>query len=164
MKRFVYAIIIFMLIAPGLHAEVETGTEMNRKGLQMLREKQFGRAEKMFIRAVSINPENKYYLNNLAVSQIKQGKYKYARVNLLKALAIDQGYVKAVSNLAVVSFYLREYYRAYHYYRTAKSLDREYIENRFDEKRVQQKLERLHRENPGNEEYRRLYIQFPEKK
>lgn len=107
---------------------------INRKGLQLLQQKDFIDAEKMFTRAIGINSGNKFYYNNLAVAQMKQGKYDNAYNNLLKAVAIDPGYVKAYSNLAVTCFHLRKYPLAYRHYVRARALDREYVKKRFAQK------------------------------
>ena len=158
MKKVLILILFFPLYVYSNSNATQEGKKSNLAGLQLLKEEKYAAAEDAFIYATECVPDNKFYFNNLAVSQINLKKYKKAYKNLLKAIDIDKNYVKAFSNLAVACFYLREYRRAYFFYREAQSLDEKYIKNRFGKKKLQERIRKLYRENPENSEYRRLYL------
>ena len=69
---------------------------------------------------------------------------------LNRAVIIDPGNVKAVSNLAVCYFYMSDYSKAYHYYIMAKKMDSDYVKSRFTREKIKDKTEKI--ENRGYNE------------
>ena len=126
--------------------------KLNAAGYRLLGEKRYHEAEILFLRAAQQQPGSKYYHNNLAVAYMNQGKYHKAYSRLEIAIALDEGYIRALSNMAVTCFHLFKFREAYSYYRQVISLDTGYARNRFDRNRVIEKIESLKRENPRNKD------------
>ena len=95
-------------------------------------------------------------VNNLAVTCMRRKEYTRAYDLLKKAVSIDPRYAKALSNMSITCFYLSKFYEAYGYYLQARNADRAYIDERFERTRVIERIERMQRENPGNDDYRRM--------
>lgn len=126
--------------------------KLNAAGYRLLGEKRYHEAEIFFLRAAQQQYGSKHYHNNLAVAYMNQGKYLKAYSRLQIAIALDEGYIRALSNMAVTCFHLFKFREAYSYYRKVLSLDTEYARYRFDRNRVIKKIESLKRENPRNKD------------
>lgn len=126
--------------------------ELNITGYRMLIEKRYPEAESYFLLAAQKNPASKHYHNNLAVAYMNQGKYREAYSRLQIAIALDGSYVRALSNMAVTCFHLFKFREAYTYYRKVIGIDKAYAQDRFERKRVMDRIRYLEKENPDNRE------------
>ncbi len=115
------------------------GEAENIKGLQLLDQNKPQESETCFRQAIAENKKVKYYYNNLAVSLMMQKRYNEAIIELNKAIIIDSLYVKAVSNIAVCYFYLKDYKNAYRYYKIAKEINTDYVNDRFNREKLKEK-------------------------
>ncbi len=116
--------------------------------MELLARRDFKGAERHFAYAISLNPEIKFYYNNIAVALMNQKNYSDAVDNLEKAILLDPFYTRALSNLAISYFHLSCYRQAFYYYQRASKADRPYTEKRFDLKKIVSGMEKLHRGNP----------------
>lgn len=145
-------ILISFLVLTHLHvfSNENDAADKNISGMKMLADNRPVEAEKFFREAIKENRGVSYYYNNLAVSLMKQKKYSEAIEELNRAVIIDPGNVKAVSNLAVCYFYMSDYSKAYHYYIMAKKMDSDYVKSRFTREKIKDKTEKI--ENRGYNE------------
>lgn len=149
-------ILCALLAATGtLHAYGEEA-RLNEQGLAFLRSGNYGGAERCFRRAIDLNPGVKFYYNNLGVSLMKQNRHGKAYNALQRAVEIDPQYAKALSNLAITCFYMARFSEAYRYYIRARDANSAYVDARFERNRVRKKVEEIQRQNPGNEDYKRI--------
>ena len=129
---------------------------LNMQGLEHLEGNDLAAAERCFSESIKKTPSVKHYYNNLAVTCMRRKEYTRAYDLLKKAVSIDPRYAKALSNMSITCFYLSKFYEAYGYYLQARNADRAYIDERFERTRVIERIERMQRENPGNDDYRRM--------
>jgi tetratricopeptide (TPR) repeat protein len=142
---------------PGLPATAdEDDVALNARGIEHLRENDLAAAERCFSESIKRNPTVKHYYNNLAVTCMRRKEYTRAYDLLKKAVSMDPRYAKALSNMSITCFYLSRFYEAYSYYMQARNADRVYIDERFERSRVIERIEELQRENPGNDDYRKM--------
>lgn len=134
----------------------EDDVVLNAKGVEFLRQNDLDAAERCFSESIRKNPGVKHYYNNLAVTHMRRKEYARAYELLKKAVSIDRNYAKALSNMSITCFYLSRFYEAYSYYVQARSADREYIDERFERTRVIERIEELQRQNPDNDDYRKM--------
>ena len=138
-------ILISFLICVHLNAfsNEKDAADKNSTGMKLLAGDRPVEAEKLFREAIKENSGVSYYYNNLAVSLIQQKKYSEAIGELNRAVSIDPGNVKAVSNLAVCYFYMSNYSKAYSYYKMAKKMDSDYVKIRFSREKIKDKTEKI---------------------
>ncbi len=109
-----------------------------------------------FIRAIVLDPSNKYYCNNMAASLMRRGDYAVAEKFLFHAIAIDSRYSRALSNMAVALFHTGRYRESYSYYIRSLNSDREYTESRFERGRVKVAIKKIFRNNPNDKDLKRV--------
>ena len=150
----IYILLFILILCPNISliANNDTRPEKNYNitGLKELKNGNYKNAEKYFKLAISINPDIKYFYNNMAVTLMKQGKYTEASQYLEKCIIMDPGYVKALSNMAVASFNLLRFREAYNFYVKAESISPEYTRTRFKKKRVINYIKKLSYKYPYN--------------
>ncbi|HSV97071.1 MAG TPA: tetratricopeptide repeat protein [Spirochaetota bacterium] len=134
----------------------EDDVVLNARGIGYLRENDLEAAERCFSESIKKNPTIKHYYNNLAVTCMRRKEYARAYELLKKAVSMDPRYAKALSNMSITCFYLSRFYEAYGYYMQARNADRVYIDERFERSRVIERIKELQRENPGNDDYRKM--------
>jgi len=144
MKRICLLIgIVFFYSLTGYGQSKNKDIVANKKGIICLKKKDFRCAENFFLSAIEKNSSIKYYYNNLGIALLNQKKYSLAKKYFLKAIEIDSRYAKALSNLAITYFYLSKYIKAYKYYKIAERCDGKYVSNRFPQKKVVKKIEKI---------------------
>jgi len=161
MQRFLMSkiiILILFLVCSNLHvfSNEKDAADKNSSGMKLLTDNRAAEAEKYFRDAIEENSGISYYYNNLAVSLMQQKKYSEAIEELNRAVTIDPGNVKAVSNLAVCYFYMSDYNKAYHYYRMAKKMNSGYVKSRFTRKKIKDKTEKIENRNYNEKEINKI--------
>jgi tetratricopeptide (TPR) repeat protein len=134
----------------------EDDVVLNIRGIGHLRKNDLAAAERCFSESIKKNPAVKHYYNNLAVTCMRRKEYARAYDLLKKAVSMDPQYAKALSNMSITCFYLSRFYEAYGYYLQARNADHVYIDERFERSRVIERIKELQRENPGNDDYRKM--------
>ena len=76
--------------------------ELVVQATNLVKERRFTDAEKLYFKIVDEAPNNYFALSNLAVTQIQAGKLSAAQVALEKALSLKPGDIFASVNLAIV--------------------------------------------------------------
>jgi Flp pilus assembly protein TadD len=114
------------------------------------------KAAEYFIQAISADPKQKYYYNNLAAAYIRLGEFVKAEEHLKKALELDGSYARALSNMSVTLFHQGRYLESYNYYLLTKKSDSEYSKKRFNKKRVSSYIKKLSEDNPEDTELKRI--------
>jgi tetratricopeptide (TPR) repeat protein len=83
--------------------KLETAKELFLEGVRLLQGNQFVEAEKNFLDSLKIIPDKDSVLNNLSVVQIALKKYKEARDNTNKAIALNDKSAVAWQNLGIIN-------------------------------------------------------------
>jgi tetratricopeptide (TPR) repeat protein len=83
--------------------KLETAKELFLEGVRLLQNNQFDEAEKKFLDSLKIIPDKESVLNNLSVVQIATKKYKEARENTNKAIALNDKSSVAWQNLGIIN-------------------------------------------------------------
>lgn len=109
-----------------------------------------------FMRAIAVDPSNKYYFNNMAASLMRRGDYAGAEKFLLCAIEIDDSYTRALSNMAVTLFHLGRYLESYSYYIRSLRSDSGYTESRFEKGRVEAAIKKLSGDRPQDKNLKRI--------
>ena len=81
-------------------------TDLLDRGLSAFRQDEYERAERLFLRALELDPQATKGYNNLATVYAHQGKHAQAKKMFRAALEIDPLYVMGRCNLA--SYYLED--------------------------------------------------------
>ena len=159
-------VIIFsaVLLLVSIPAGAEDSSSFNRKGMDELRANHPDKAVEFFLKAISIDPGQKHYHNNLAAAYMRMGEYSKAEEQLKLSLQLDSNYARALSNMSVTLFHLGRYRESYSYYQAAKKADSEYSKERFDRKRVSSFIKKLSDEKPDDEDLKKIkeYIESGE--
>ncbi|PKL17784.1 MAG: hypothetical protein CVV49_09375 [Spirochaetae bacterium HGW-Spirochaetae-5] len=158
MKRKYLSFIFFysFLLSVSLNAAVESSSSLNQKGMEELRSNHPDKAAEYFAQAISIDPKQKHYHNNLAAAYMRLGEYAKAEEHLKISLELDGGYARALSNMSVTLFHLGRYSESYHYYLLTKKADSAYSEKRFEKKRVSSYIKKLSEGKPEDEDLKRI--------
>jgi len=122
------------------HAGAEDSSSFNRKGMFELNSNHPDRAVEYFLQAITADPGQKHFYNNLAKV----------------SLQLDNNYARALSNMAVTLFHLGRYGESYKYYLSAMGADPGYSEKRFDKKRVFHYIKKLSAEKPQDKKLKRI--------
>ena len=154
LTAFLLAVLITLPAASA--AERESAPELNKKGLYFLENGDPASASRYFIRAISIDPSNKYYCNNMGASLMRRGDYAAAEKFLQHAIALDPYYARALSNMSVALFHLGRYRESYGYYLRSKKTDSGYTESRFERGRVEKVIRGLSRKSPGDSRLKKI--------
>jgi len=160
-----YKLILFLLTAallPGIHADAEDSSSYNQKGMNELYGNHPGKAAEFFMQAISIDPAQKIYYNNLAAAYMRLEEYSKAEEQLKISLKFDCNYARALSNMSVTLFHLGRYKESYNFYRLSKKADSEYTRKRFDKNRVSSIIKKTSDAKPDDEELKsiRLYMKL----
>ena len=156
---------LYAMDTPSADSAKDAALKANAEGMEFLKAGDCGKAEILFRKAVDADPLRMNYHNNLAVSFMRRKNYKEAFPCLQKAIAIDDRYAKALSNMAITCFYLGKYMDAYKYYLRAEDADKEYTTARFERNKALARIEQLSKENPDNSDYKQMleYLKDSEK-
>ncbi len=151
-------VIIFsaVLLLVSIPAAAEDSSSLNRKGMDELRANHPDKAVEFFSKAISIDPGQKHYHNNLAAAYMRLNDYSKAEEQLKLSLLIDGNFATALANMSVTLFHLGRYKESYDYYRLAKKADSEYTEKRFNKKRVLSAVKKTSDEKPDDAELKRI--------
>lgn len=155
-KISVFLFAVFVSLTAVEAAEGGTAPELNKKGLYYLENGDPVSASGYFIRAISIDPSNKYYCNNMGASLMRRGDYAAAEKFLQHAIALDPYYARALSNMSVALFHLGRYRESYGYYLRSKKTDSGYTESRFERGRVEKVIRGLSRKSPGDSRLKKI--------
>lgn len=157
MKRW-YLFIYFYaaLFSASLNAASWNSSSLNQKGMEELRNNRPDIASEYFIQAISADPKQKHYHNNLAAAYMRLGKYAKAEEHLKRSLELDGSYARALSNMSVTLFHQRRYIESYNYYLLAKKADSEYSKKRFSKERVSSYIKKLSDGKPEDAELKRI--------
>lgn len=147
---------IILLSLPASAGEGLPAQEFNKTGMICLENGDNEAASFYFMRAISVDPSNKYYCNNMAVSLMRRGDYEGAEKFLFHAIEIDQGYTRALSNMAVTLFHLGRYLESYSYYIRSLNSDRGYTESRFEKGKVEAVIKKLSEDKPQDKNLKRI--------
>jgi len=124
--------------------------------MEELRNNHPDKAAEYFVQAISIDPKQKHFHNNLAAAYMRLGEYAKAEEHLKISLELDGGYARALSNMSVTLFHLGRYRESYHYYLLTQKADSVYSEKRFEKKRVSSYIKKLSEGKPEDEELKRI--------
>jgi tetratricopeptide (TPR) repeat protein len=156
MKRYVGLLFFLVLVIIPITGKTEDSSFYNQKGLNELQINNPKGAVDFFIQAISIDPSQKHYYNNLGAAYIRLGEYDKAEINLKKSLNLDAAYVKALANMSVALFHLGRYRESYSYYIQSKRIDGKYIRERFDKARVSSSIKKMSVEKPDDAELKEI--------
>jgi len=109
---------------------------LNDRGMEELVKGNPSAAIDYFIKAISADPSQKHFYNNLASAYMRSGDYSKAEVYLKKSIALDENYARALSNMSITLFHLGRYRESYSFYLRSMKADPEYTEKRFEKNRV----------------------------
>ncbi len=120
--------------------ENRTTTEsyFNTRGLLAMAGEEYEKAIEYFLRAIDINPENYYVLNNLGLALIRTGDFQEAKTHLEKAVEQDPQEAFIYNNLGIVYENLNQLEAARESYERAVELNHQQAEQNL--KRVTEKL------------------------
>lgn len=149
-----------ILLHPVFSKDRLNADALNSKGMHELSVGNNSAAAEYFRQAIAADPLKKNYYNNLAAAYIRMKDYYNAEQQLKTALAIDPYYTKALSNMSVVLFRTGRYREAYEYYKRAEKSDPAYTNDRFEKKRVLTRMKEQSRENPDDENLKRIILQL----
>jgi tetratricopeptide (TPR) repeat protein len=151
MRLFLLSILFLFSFYTAHASEIEAGA-LNISGMKELSKGNPDRAGEFFKMALKLDPMQRRYYNNLAVSLMKRSRYDEAEKYLLVGISMDPNYSKALANMAVLLFHQRRYIESYRYYLRSKSSDPLYADERFKRERVVRKLKDISAENPGDDD------------
>lgn len=161
---FYFALAAFLLLGPACFAKdhqpaasaASEAARINAAGIEQLEAAEYAKAEESFRAAISLNPSQPKYFNNLAISLMRRNCYKEAYPFLKQAISMNENYAKALANMAITCFYLGSYMDAYRFYLRAEEADRAYTAARFERNKATARLEELSKENPDNSDYKQM--------
>lgn len=153
-------LIQIILLQPVYSKDRLNADALNSKGMHELSEGHNSAAAEYFRQAIAADPLKKNYYNNLAAACIRMKDYYSAELYLKTALAIDPDYTKALSNMSVVLFRTGRYREAYEYYKRAEKSNPAYTNDRFEKNRVLTRMKEQSRENPDDENLKRIIMQL----
>jgi tetratricopeptide (TPR) repeat protein len=156
MRGYIALVFFLVLAVAPLNVNADDSSSYNQKGLNELQIDNLEAASGFFLQAISIDPSQKHYYNNLAAAYIRLREYAKAEESLKKALSIDANYVKALANMSVALFHLGRYMESYNYYIKSKRIDNKYIEGRFDKERISSSIKKMSLERPDDKELKKI--------
>jgi len=131
-------------------------SSFNNKGLESLRGGLYESAVMFFTKAIDSNRALDYLYNNRAAAYMKLKKYDQAKKDLEKSISLNPNNVKALSNMAIVMFHLKNYVKSYYYYSHVKKIAPSYTSKRFEKKRVKAKLKKMSENDPENSDLKKI--------
>ncbi len=101
------------------------GKTANEQGRMCLQSGQYEQARTYFLQAVSADPEQVDYRNNLGLSVMKMGRYIDAIIYFHEAIGLDDGLPQPHMNIGACYANLNRHIEAQHWYRIALNKDSE---------------------------------------
>ena len=126
------------------------GSDFNNRGMDELGKGNFSAAADYFLKAVSADPSQKHFYNNLASAYMRMGDYSKAEIYLKKSISLDKYYARALSNMSVTLFHLGRYRESYRYYLRSMKADPDYTGKRFERNRVILFIKNFSRSRPDD--------------
>ncbi len=128
----------------------------NKAGFIYYKLNRINEALNNYYKALRLNPELYFVYNNIGVIFFSLKNYEKAKEYYLKAYEKNKNYPKVLVNLAIVNFYLKNFAEAYNWFKKALFCNRDYIQQRFNRKKVLQKLRELVKQNPDDKELKKI--------
>lgn len=155
-RYIIYVLFLYIMFIIPLRVSAEDSSSLNTRGLNELRSNNAVKAVELFLRAVSADPKQKHYHNNLAAAYMRLGEYAKAEEHLKRSLELDSNYARALSNMSVTLFHLGRYRESYKYYILTKESDKDYAAQRFDKKKVSSYIKKLSEGKPDDEDLKKI--------
>jgi len=107
-------------------------------------------------RAISLRPDYANCYNNIGVIHYHLKDYEQASSFYRQAIELRPDYARAHFNLAACCFRQGRYLTALQEYRKARKIDRRYVEERADQKRLETELKKAQKNDPDNDELKKV--------
>ena len=110
-------------VAAEAYFSEEKCEEARLAGNEKFKAQQYKEAIYLYDDAIKRNPKAHTVYSNRAAAYMKMGAYDDAEKDCLKAIAIDAGFVKAITRLGHIYFFRKEYHKAMVQYQKGMDLD-----------------------------------------
>ena len=98
---------------------IETAKQLFVDGLDLIKNNEFEKAEKKFLKSLKLIPDRESVLNNLTSTQIKLKKYQDAKKSAARVVELNKNNTVAWMNLGVIEQELDNLEKSINYFNNA---------------------------------------------